>query len=166
MIIFKFTYYFFLFFQKYTCKLLEDTVKCDELLSRCHSAEEVKRRKDEHIAARISQFDGNTDGINILECRLAKDYIESIVGDEVDSRTAGDCTHMQISKAQNDFQECSYQLTQKVWGEFQALEDKKQEEKGIQERETNDVLEEEAKQGKFHIAFYKIHLFNNEIFVE
>ena len=82
--------------QKYTCKLLEDTMKCDELLSRCHSAEEVKRRKDEHIAARISQFDGNTDGINILECRLAKDYIESGVGDEVDSTTAGGCTHMQV----------------------------------------------------------------------
>ena len=36
------------------------------------------------------------DGINILECRLAKDYIESGVGDEVDSTTAGGCTHMQV----------------------------------------------------------------------
>ena len=82
--------------QKYTCKLLEDTIECDELLYRCHSAEEVKRMKDAHIAARISQFDDNQDGINILECRLAKDYIESGVGDEVDSTTAGGCTHMQV----------------------------------------------------------------------
>ena len=59
MIIFKFTYSLFLIFQKYTCKLLEDTVKCDELLSRCHSAEEVKRMKDAHIAARINQYDDN-----------------------------------------------------------------------------------------------------------
>ena len=36
------------------------------------------------------------DGINIRECRLAKDYIESGVGDEVDSTTAGGCTHMQV----------------------------------------------------------------------
>jgi len=132
--------------QKYTCKLLEDTVKCDELLSRCHSAEEVKRMKDAHIAARINQYDDNKDGINIRECRLAKDYIESGVGDEVDSTTAGGCTHMQANKAQTEFQECSHQLTQKVWDELQVIEDKKVEEKGIQERETNDVLEEEAKQ--------------------
>ena len=45
--------------QKHTCKLLEDTMKCDELLSRCHSAEEVKRMKDAHIAARINQYDDN-----------------------------------------------------------------------------------------------------------
>ena len=52
-------YSLFLIFQKYTCKLLEDTMKCDELLSRCHSAEEVKRMKDAHIAARINQYDDN-----------------------------------------------------------------------------------------------------------
>ena len=34
-------------------------MKCDELLSRCHSAEEVKRMKDAHIAARINQYDDN-----------------------------------------------------------------------------------------------------------
>ena len=56
----------------------------------------------------------------------------------------------QASGAQTDFQKCSHQLTQKVWDELQALEDKKQEEKGIQERETNDILEEEAQQGNYH----------------
>ena len=64
---------------------------------------------------------------------------------------------IQANKAQTEFQECSHQLTQKVWEELQVLEDKKQEEKGIQERETNDVLEEEAKQGKFHIAFCTLY---------
>ena len=134
--------------QKYTCKLLEDTIKCDELLSQCHSAEEVKIMKDAHIVARINQFYDNMDGINIMECRLAKDYIKSRGWDEVHSRTSGGCTSMQAINAQSEFQECNYQLIQKVWDELQALEDKKREEKSIQETQTNDTLEEEAEQDR------------------
>jgi len=137
--------------QKYTCQLLEDTVACDSLLSRCHSPEEVEKMKDAHISARINQYDDNKDGINILECRLAKEYIDSGKGNLVEDTTIGGCTHMQASGAQTDFQKCSHQLTQKVWDELQALEDKKQEEKGIQERETNDILEEEAQQDEIQL---------------
>ena len=38
------------------------------------------------------------DGINIMECRLAKEYIESGADDEIDSTTAGGCTHGQVGK--------------------------------------------------------------------
>ena len=50
---------YFVIFQKLTCQLLEDTVKCDELLSRCHSAEEVEKMKNAHISARINQYNDN-----------------------------------------------------------------------------------------------------------
>ena len=62
--------------QKLTCQLLEDTVKCDELLSRCHSAEEVEKMKNAHISARVNQYNDNKDGINIMECRLAKEFLD------------------------------------------------------------------------------------------
>ena len=51
--------YIIFFLQKYTCQLLEDTVACDSLLSRCHSPEEVEKMKDAHISARINQYDDN-----------------------------------------------------------------------------------------------------------
>ena len=53
----------------------------------------------------------------------------------------------QASKVQSDFQKCSHNLSQKVWADLQTLEEQKQDEKGIQERETNDVNEEEARIG-------------------
>jgi hypothetical protein len=48
-----------LYFQKYTCQLLADTVECDGLLSRCLSHEEVEDTKDGHILARINQYADN-----------------------------------------------------------------------------------------------------------
>ena len=33
-----------------------------------------------------------------MECRLAKEYIESGADDEIDSTTAGGCTHGQVGK--------------------------------------------------------------------
>ena len=36
------------------------------------------------------------DGINILECRLAKEYIDSGKGNLVEDTTIGGCTHMQV----------------------------------------------------------------------
>ena len=107
--------------------------------------------KDAHIAARINQYDYNTDGINILECGLAKDYIESGKGMKLIQEPLEAALICRPTKAQTDFEECSYQLTQKVWDELQALEDKKQEEKGIQESQTSDILVEEAKQDEMKL---------------
>ena len=53
----------------------------------------------------------------------------------------------QASGVQNDFQQCSHQLTQKVWDDINKMEEKKQQEQGISDKETNDILEEEQRQG-------------------
>lgn len=131
--------------QKYTCQLLADTVECDGLLSRCLSHEEVEDTKDGHILARINQYADNKDGINIKECPIAKDYVDSGRADKVDETTVGGCTHSEASGVQNDFQQCSHQLTQKVWDDINKMEEKKQQEKGIPDKETNDILEEEQR---------------------
>jgi hypothetical protein len=131
--------------QKYTCKLLADTVTCDDLMSRCDSPDDVQKVKDSHIIARINQYSDSKDGIKVEECDVAKEYLESDRANAIDETTVGACTHLEASKVQSDFQKCSHNLSQKVWADLQTLEEQKQEEKGIQERETNDVNEEEER---------------------
>jgi hypothetical protein len=132
--------------QELTCQLLDDTVKCAAVLKRCHTTEELERTKDGHILARINQYADNQDGINIKECPIAKDYIESGKGDEVDETTIGACTHSEASVVQTDFGKCSHQLNQNVWADIQELEKKTRKEQGIPDKETNDILEEEQRQ--------------------
>lgn len=64
----------------------------------------------------------------------------------MDETTVGGCTHSEASGVQNEFQQCSHQLTQKVWDDITKMEEKKQKEKGILDKETNDILEEEQRQ--------------------
>ena len=58
---------------------------------------------------------------------------------------------IQVAGVQSEFQTCSHKLSQKVWEELSELGEKRHQEKnkrmGIQERETNDILEEEARIG-------------------
>ena len=85
--------YFIFVFQKYTCKLLEDTDNCGKVFKRCLPADEVRRMQDTHIQARIQQF---RDDKSVYECPVVKEYIESGRGDKVDESTEGACTVSQV----------------------------------------------------------------------
>lgn len=83
-------------FQKFTCKLLSDTVECGNLWKRCHSPNEVRSLQDMHIQARISQFRDNTDGIDVFKCPVVAEYINSGRADRVDQSTEGACTVSEV----------------------------------------------------------------------
>jgi len=107
-------------FQKYTCKLLEDTDNCGKVFKRCLPADEVRRMQDTHIQARIQQF---RDDKSVYECPVVKEYIESGRGDKVDESTEGACTVSQVSNAQTDFSDCSHKLSLSLYNNVQNLTD-------------------------------------------
>ena len=85
-------------FQKFTCKLLSDTVECGELWKRCHSDEEVRNIQDTHIQARIGQFRDNNEGIDVLKCPVVEEYLNSGRQDRVDQSTEGACSVAEVCK--------------------------------------------------------------------
>jgi len=117
-------------FQKYTCKLLEDTDNCGKVFKRCLPADEVRRMQDTHIQARIQQF---RDDKSVYECPVVKEYIESGRGDKVDESTEGACTVSQVSNAQTDFSDCSHKLSLSLYNNVQNLTDIRN------ERSANDL---------------------------
>ena len=65
-------------FQEQTCKLLANTVDdCGKIWELCYTPTEVRNIKDMHIQARIGQFQDNSDGIDVNECIIVKEYQES-----------------------------------------------------------------------------------------
>ena len=64
-------------------------------------------------------------------------------------KVVGNCTGLHPNGVQNDFQQCSHGLTIKVWDDVNKMEEKIQKEKGISDTETNDILEEEQRQGEY-----------------
>jgi hypothetical protein len=139
--------------QKYTCQLLDDTIECDALLSRCYSLEEVENMKIAHIVARINQYASNNDGINIRECQIAKQYMESgngLKGYETTTSIVR-CTYSQLSGAQHNFQLCSHQLSQNVLIDIQKMEAQNQQTNTTQENERNGVLEEWQRQDEVEL---------------
>ncbi len=59
---------------------------------------QVRRLKDQHIAARIAQFNGNTEGIDVEQCDVVKEYLESGRADEIEHSTEGGCTQLEVSR--------------------------------------------------------------------
>lgn len=82
------------FFQAFTCQMLTDTVACGELWSRCHSDTEIRSMKDMHISARVQQFQGNSDGIDVKQCDVVKEYIRSGRADQKSEVTK--CSFAQV----------------------------------------------------------------------
>lgn len=120
-------------YQKFTCKLLQDTVDCGSLWKRCHAPSEVRSIQDTHIQARISQFRDNNDGIDVFKCPVVEEYISSGRADQVDQSTEGACTVSEVSEVQRDFSTCSHKLSLKLYEEVQTLEEKRY------ARATNDL---------------------------
>jgi len=123
-------------YQKFTCKLLSDTVECGELWKRCHSDEEVRNIQDTHIQARIGQFRDNSEGIDVLKCPVVEEYLNSGRQDRVDESTEGACSVAEVSEVQTEFQECSHNISTKLYDDIQRLEE------GRFSRDTNDLAEE------------------------
>jgi len=123
-------------YQKFTCKLLSDTVECGELWKRCHSEEEVRNIQDTHIQARIGQFRDNSEGIDVLKCPVVEEYLNSGRQDRVDESTEGACSVAEVSDVQTEFQECSHNISTKLYDDIQRLEE------GRFSRDTNDLAEE------------------------
>lgn len=123
-------------YQKFTCKLLSDTVVCGDLWKRCHGEEDVRSMKDMHIAARMSQFADNKDGIDVTKCAVVREYIDSGRANRVDETTEGACTYAEITSSQTDFQDCSRELSMNTWNQIKELSEARS------ERETNDIEEE------------------------
>jgi len=123
-------------YQKFTCKLLSDTVECGELWKRCHSDEEVRNIQDTHIQARIGQFRDNNEGIDVLKCPVVEEYLNSGRQDRVDQSTEGACSVAEVSEVQTEFQECSHNISTKLYDDIQSLEE------GRFSRDTNDLAEE------------------------
>jgi len=123
-------------YQKFTCKLLSDTVECGELWKRCHSEDEVRNIQDTHIQARIGQFRDNSEGIDVLKCPVVEEYLNSGRQDRVDQSTEGACSVAEVSETQQDFQECSHNISTKLYNDIQTLEE------GRFSRDTNDLATE------------------------
>jgi len=123
-------------YQTYTCKLLSDTVECGELWKRCHSDEEVRNIQDTHIQARIGQFRDNNEGIDVFKCPVVEEYVNSGRMDRVDQSTEGACSVAEVSEVQSGFQQCSHNISTKLYEDIQNLED------GRFSRDTNDLGEE------------------------
>jgi len=123
-------------YQTHTCKLLSDTVNCSALWRRCHSEDEVRNIQDTHIQARIGQFRDNDEGIDIKKCKVAEDYLNSGRADKVDESTEGGCSVAQVSNVQTDFQECSHNISSKLYLDVQTLEERRF------SRDTNDLASE------------------------
>lgn len=123
-------------YQKFTCKLLSDTVECGDLWKRCHSEEEVRNIQDTHIQARIGQFRDNREGIDVLKCPVVEEYLNSGRQDRVDQSTEGACSVAEVSEVQTEFQECSHNISTKLYDDIQRLEE------GRFSRDTNDLAEE------------------------
>jgi len=123
-------------YQTYTCKLLSDTVECGELWKRCHSPDEVRNIQDTHIQARIGQFRDNNEGIDIKKCPVAEEYLTSGRADKVDESTEGACSVAQVSDVQTEFQECSHNISSKLYADVQKLEERRF------SRDTNDLAAE------------------------
>jgi len=123
-------------YQTYTCKLLSDTVECGELWKRCHSEDEVRNIQDTHIQARIGQFRDNNEGIDVFKCPVVSEYVNSGRMDRVDESTEGACSVSEVSEVQREFQECSHNISTKLYEDIQKLEE------GRFSRDTNDLAEE------------------------
>lgn len=123
-------------YQKYTCKLLSDTVECGALWSRCQSPTEVRYNQDTYIQARITQFRDNEDGIDVFKCPTVVEYINSGRADRIDQTTEGGCSVAQISEVQQDFQQCSHEKSLKLYEDIQKLQE------GRFSRDTNDLASE------------------------
>jgi len=146
--------------QKYTCQMLSDTVECGSVWKDCHTAAEVRSIKDSHIAARINQFAGassssGSDGgggssVDIHQCQVVKEYVESGRAEEVQHTTEGSCTNREVTLVQGAFQSCSHNLSTVAWDKIKDLQDSRRlaalEAMGADgDGETNDILEEEER---------------------
>ena len=79
--------------------MLADTVNCGSVWKDCHTAAEVRSIKDSHIAARINQFAGAKDGgVDINDCEVVKEYVESGRAEQVQHTTEGSCTNREVRK--------------------------------------------------------------------
>ena len=85
--------------------MLSDTVECGSVWKDCHTAAEVRSIKDSHIAARINQFAGASSsssagsdggGVDIHQCQVVKEYVESGRAEEVQHTTEGSCTNREV----------------------------------------------------------------------
>ena len=79
--------------------MLADTVNCGSVWKDCHTAAEVRSIKDSHIAARINQFAGAKDGgVDINDCEVVKEYVESGRAEQVQHTTEGSCTNREVGR--------------------------------------------------------------------
>merc|ERR1712051_378802 len=88
------------------------------------------------IQARIGQFRDNNEGIDVFKCPVVSEYVNSGRMDRVDESTEGACSVSEVSEVQREFQECSHNISTKLYEDIQKLEE------GRFSRDTNDLAEE------------------------
>jgi len=109
-------------FHEQTCKLLANTVDdCGKIWELCYNPSEVRSIKDMHIQARIGQFQDNSDEIDVNKCLIVKEYQESGRADNMKQTIRGTCSIGEVSKVQRELQECSHNVSLKLFHQIQSL---------------------------------------------